>query len=185
MKNPKRRGRMSEETIREKSGKTGAEWFQFLDKAGASVWEHRQIAAFLRENEEVSPWWAQMLSVAYEHERGIRQRFQKCDGRFSASAGRTMNVPLSKLFAAWAQEKLRRKWLAGADLEVTSTTKNKYFRAKWDGGKSRLSVGFYAKGTAKSQVAVDHEALADSAQCLRMKKYWSGALDRLQVKLKG
>lgn len=185
MKNPKQRGRMSEETIREKTRKKSAEWFQILDKAGASAWEHRQIAAFLGKEEKVSPWWAQMLSVAYERERGIRQRFQKCDGRFSASASRTMNVPLSKLFAAWAEEKLRRKWLAGADLEVTTITKDKYFRAKWDGGKSRLSVGFYAKGTAKSQVAVDHEALADSAQCLRMKRYWSDALDRLQVKLKG
>jgi hypothetical protein len=183
MKKMREQGRMSEAMVKEKSGKTRAEWFLILDKAGAEGWEHHQIAAYLHEKQHVSPWWAQMVSVEYKHERGIRQKFQKCDGQFSASASRTMNVPLSKLFAAWADEKLRRTWLADVDLEVTTTTKNKYFRAKWDGGKTRLNVGFYAKGPGKSQVAVDHEKLLDSKECARMKEYWSDALDRLQATL--
>lgn len=44
-----------------------------------------------------------MVAVGYEHERGIRQKFQKCDGRFSASGSRTM----VKAYAAWTDEKLR------------------------------------------------------------------------------
>jgi hypothetical protein len=183
MKEPNHQGRMSDETLKEKSGRASAEWFRILDKAGAGKWEHRQIAAYLRDKQKVSPWWSQMISVEYERARGIRQKFQKCDGRFSASASRTISVPLGKLFEAWADARLRRKWLAEADMEVTKTTKNKYFRAKWDGGKSRLSVGFYAKGPGKSQVAVDHERLADSKECARIKEYWSGALDRLQATL--
>jgi hypothetical protein len=180
MKTARQRNQAGQRAVKEKSGKSRAEWFAILDKAGAKGWKHHDISAYLRDREGVSPWWSQMISVDYERERGIRQLFQKCDGAFSASASRTVSVPLSRLFRVWADEQMRRKWMGKANLEVTTTTKNKYFRAKWDGGKSRLSVGFYARGQGKSQVAVDHEKLTDPKECARMKVYWSEALDRLE-----
>lgn len=180
MKKPREQKRSSDEAVKAKSGKTWAEWFKILDKAGAKKWQHKEIARFLSEKQKVSPWWSQMISVGYERGRGIRQKFQKCDGEFSASASRTLNVPLSRLYEAWADEKLRCEWLPDAEMEVTSLTKQKYFRAKWDGGASRLSVGFYAKGPLKSQVAVDHEKLASADDCGKMKSYWFEALNRLE-----
>ena len=57
----------------------------------------------------------QMVAVGYEHERGIRQKFQKCDGRFSASGSRTM----AKAYAAWTDEKSRESWLPGSEMEIT------------------------------------------------------------------
>lgn len=185
MKKLREQKRSSDEAVKTKTGKIWAQWFQILDGTGAREWEHRRIAAYLHAKEKLSPWWSQMVSVAYERERGIRQKFQKCDGEFSASASRTMNVRLAKLFLAWTDEKLRSKWLPGAATEVTSTTKDKYFRAKWNGGESRLSVGFYAKGPGKSQVAVDHEKLANAKECARMKAHWFDALNRLQALLQG
>jgi hypothetical protein len=183
MRKTKRQNGASDATVKQKSGKSWSEWFEILDEAGAREWRHKQIAAYLREKRKVSPWWSQTVSVGYEHERGIRRKFQKCDGEFSASASRTIGVPLETLYCAWVDKNARRKWLPAADLEVTTTTKNKYFRAKWNGGKSRLSVGFYGKGPAKSQVAVDHEKLAHSGECVKMKAYWSDALSRLQAQL--
>jgi hypothetical protein len=180
MKKPREQKRASDEAVKEKSGKTWEEWFKILDRAGAKEWEHKQISSYLFEKQKVSPWWSQMISVGYERERGIRQQFQKCDGEFSASGSRTVNVPLAKLYEAWADEKQRKKWLPGVDMEVT-TTKGKYFRAKWDGGKSRLSVGFYARGPQKSQVAVDHEKLGNAKECAKMKAYWFEVLNRLQA----
>jgi len=120
-----------------------------------------------------------MVSVGYEHERGLRQKFQKCDGEFSASGSRTLAVPLAKAYAAWTDEKLRAKWLPDAPMEITSATPGKYVRAKWDGG-TRLSVGFVSKGPEKAQVAVDHEKLANSSECAKMKSYWFAALNRLE-----
>ncbi len=181
MKKPRETKRSSDEAVKAKTGKIWAEWFKILDKAGAQKWPHKEIAAYLHEK-KVPPWWGQMVAVGYEHERGIRQKFQKCDGEFSASGSRTMIVPLARAYAAWTHEKLRQRWLPGARIEITTATPGKYVRAKWNEG-TRLSVGFYSKGSAKTQVAVDHSKLANSKQCARMKSYWFHALHRLETVL--
>jgi len=180
MKKPREAKRMSDDAVKERTGRVWAEWYKILDKAGAKKWQHREISAYLKKEEKVRPWWCQMIAVDYEHARGIREKFQKCDGEFAASGSRTMNVPMTKLYEAWADEKLRQRWLSGATLEITTATPNKSLRAKWDGGTSRLSVNFYAKGTGKSQAAVDHMKLATSKECAKMKSYWFDALNRLQ-----
>lgn len=179
MKKPREARRMSDESVKERTGKVWAEWFKILDKAGAKKWVHKDIAKYLSEKRNVGPWWSQMVSVVYEHERGIRQKFQKCDGEFSASGSRTIVVPLAKAYAAWTDEKLRQRWLPGAKIEITTATPGKYVRAKWN-SDSRLSVGFYGKGARKTQVAVDHMKLANSKECAKMKSYWFAALNRLQ-----
>lgn len=178
MKKPRETKRSSDEAVKAKTGKVWAEWFRILDKAGAKKWAHKEIAAYLHEKQKVSAWWSQMVSVGYEHERGLRQKFQKCDGEFSSGGSRTMTVPLAKAYAAWTDEKLRKHWLPDGKLEITTATPGKYVRGKW--GTSRLSVGFIGKGAAKTQVAVDHGKLASSRESAKMKAYWFAALDRLQ-----
>jgi len=112
-----------------------------------------------------------MVAVAYEHERGIREKFQKCDGEFAASGSRTLGVPIAEAYEAWTNEKLRRDWLEDAELEITTATPSKSIRGKWDGGSSRLSVNFYGKGAAKCQVTVDHMKLRSSKECAKMKTF--------------
>lgn len=184
MKKPRETKRSSDEAVKAKTGKVWAEWFRILDKADAKKWPHKEIAAYLHDKQDVSPWWAQMVSVGYEHERGIRQKFQKCDGEFSASGSRTLAVPLAKAYAAWTDERLRAKWLPDAPMEITTATPGKYVRAKWD-GDTRLSVGFYSKGPGRAQVAVDHGKLANSRESAKMKSYWFAALNRLQGLVEG
>ena len=94
-----------------------------------------------------------------------------------------MAAPMAKAFAAWTDDKLRKKWLPDGKLEITTATPGKWVRGRW--GDSRLSVGFYAKGGAKTQVAVDHGKLADSKESAKMKDYWYEALNSLQAMLEG
>jgi len=183
MKKPRTQKRMSDEAVKARTGKVWAEWFEILDQAGAKKWQHKEISAYLADSHQVGPWWTQMIAVPYEHARRIRQKFQKCDGEFAASGSRTLNVPMSKLYEAWTDEKLRRRWLPDAKMEITTATRNKSLRAKWDEGKSRLSVNFYAKGAGKAQAAVDHMKLASSKECAKMKNYWFEALNRLESQL--
>jgi hypothetical protein len=178
MRKPRETKRSTDEAVKAKTGKVWAEWFGILDKAGAKKWPHKEIAAHLLQK-KVPGWWCQMVAVEYEHERRIRQKFQKCDGEFSASGSRTMIVPLARAYAAWTDEKLRQTWLPGAKIEITTATPGKYVRAKWN-EKTRLSVGFYSKGPERTQVAVDHSKLANSKECARMKSYWFHALNRLE-----
>jgi hypothetical protein len=184
MKKPRETERSSDEAVKAKTGKVWAEWFKILDKAGAKKWPHKEIAAYLHEKQKVPSWWCQMVAVAYERERGLRQKFQKCDGAFSASASRTIAVPLAKAFEGWTNDKLRRRWLPDAPLEITTATPGKYVRAKWDEG-TRLNVGFYTTPGGKTRVAVDHEKLASSKECEEKKSYWSAALNRLEEALEG
>ena len=183
MKKPRTHKAMSDKAVREKTGKVWAEWFEILDQAGAKKLSHQEICAYLKRTHQVGPWWTQMIAVPYEHARGLREKFQKCDGEFAASGSRTLNVPVSKLYEAWTDAKLRRRWLRDAKMEITTATRNKSLRAKWGDGQSRLSVNFYPKGAAKCQAAVDHMKLASSAECAKMKQYWFEALNRLEEQL--
>ena len=175
---PKKNKRSSDAAVKAKTGKVWAEWFAILDKAGAKKMPHKEIATYLHEKQKLPGWWAQMVAVGYEHERGLRQKFQKCDGQFSASGSRTMAAPMAKAFAAWTDDKMRSKWLPDGKLEITTATPGKYVRGKW--GDTRLSVGFYSKGSNKTQVAVDHEKLRNAKDVLKMKSFWFEALNRLE-----
>jgi hypothetical protein len=178
MRKPKENKRASDQAVRAKTGMDWGQWFKILDKAGAKKMTHTEIAAYLRKEQGVGTWWNQMVAVAYEHERGLRGKFQKFDGGFSASGSRTIAAPMEKAFAAWADDTLRKRWLPDGKLEITSATPGKYVRGKW--GASRLSVGFFGKGAAKTQVAVEHAKLASSKESARMKDYWFAALNRFR-----
>jgi hypothetical protein len=185
VKKPREGKRTSDEVLVAKTGAPWAEWFKILDKAGAKKWQHKEISEYLYCKRKVSGWWSQMISVGNEHERGIRGKFQKCDGQFSASASRTIGVTLAKAYDAWVNKTLRSRWLPGAEMEITTATPGKSIRAKWDGGKSRLSVNFYGKGPSKTQVVADHMKLESSKEAAKMKAYWCEAFERMQRTFEG
>jgi hypothetical protein len=183
MKKPNTQKRMNDDAVKSKTGKTLSEWFRILDDLGAKKLPHKEIVKHLHEKENVPGWWCQMVTVEYERARGLRELHQKSSGEFAASASRTLDAPLSKVYEAWADETQRSRWLPKGNIQVTTATKNKYFRAAWDGNKSRINVGFYAKGTDRCQVALDHEKLRSAAECAKMKKHWHAAFTQLETYL--
>jgi hypothetical protein len=174
---------VSSEAVRAKTGRTWAEWFAILDEAGAQTLSHLQIARDLQEVHGVPDWWCQMVTVGYEQARGLREAHQKTDG-FTASASRTLGVPLAVLYEAWADESKQAVWLGEAGFTVRKATPDKSLRITWSDG-SGVDVGFYAKGEAKSQVAIQHSKLPDAETSARLKAFWSAALDRLKAIVEG
>jgi hypothetical protein len=174
---------ISSDAVRAKTGKGWAEWFAVLDQAGASAWPHKEIATYMHDVCGCPPWWSQMVTVGYEQARGLRVKHQKCDGEFSASASKTLSVPVAALFAAWHDPKARSKWLPdGKGLTVRKATENKSLRITWPDG-TNVDVNFFTKGDAKSQVAVEHGKLAGTADVPRVKEFWATALAKLQTLL--
>lgn len=171
---------VSNTAIEKATGKTWPEWFVFLDKAEMHKQPHKQIAEYVYEHLKKG-WWSQMVAVGYEQARGLRNVHERPDG-YECSVSKTINAPLSKLYDAWADETKRHAWLL-EKLEVTSKTENKYFNARWKDNKTRIVVGFYAKGEAKSQVAVAHTKLASAQDVEAMKKFWHEKLDLLAERL--
>ena len=121
----------------------------------------------------------QMLTLSFDISPG-----QGADGSFSASASKTVAVPVDRLYEAFADAALRARWLSG-DLEVATTVPAKTFRAGWEDGLSRIVAGFTAKGAGKAQVALQHEKLPDAATAAKLKAFWRDRLDALKTLLEG
>jgi len=169
---------IGDEAVRARTGKTWAEWFTLLDAAGAKEMTHPQITAIL-DAQGIDGWWCQMVTVGYEQERGLRQKHQKTDG-FAAGVSRTFAVPLAALYAAWHDERTRRRWLGDHALTIRKVTQDKSMRITWAVDGTNVEVNFYAKGAAKSQAAVQHGKLAGPDDVERLKAFWAEALDRLK-----
>jgi uncharacterized protein YndB with AHSA1/START domain len=174
--------RMSDEAVKAKTGKTWKEWFALLDKAGAKKMSHQEIVKYLHTKQDVGPWWQQMVTVTYERARGLRDVHQKPSG-YEISVSRTINVPIAKLYHAFANDKARNAWLAEDGLAVRKATANKSMRVTWNDVKTSLEISFLSKGDAKSQVVVQHSKLPNAKASTTMKTYWGKALDRLRASL--
>ena len=169
---------MTDEVIKAKTGCTWERWVGALDYHHAADKSHREIAALVNTKFKVGPWWGQMVTVGYERIKGLRARGQRRDGSYEAGKSRTYNVPVTTLFEAWADARMRRRWLDGAKVKVRTATAPKSMRLGWDDG-TIVAVGFESKGTSKSTVALAHTKLPDKETATRLKEYWAERLDAL------
>ncbi len=167
---------MTDAAIKERTGKDWAGWFAALDKAGAAKLDHKAIARLAREDMGAGAWYGQMVAVSYERARGIRAMNQKCDGEFSVSVTRVMDVSLPKLYAVATAAP--QAWFPKGAFEETSRTRDKYWRGKWKSG--RLEVGFYAKGAGKAQIALQSNKLPNAEAVEKERMVWKKAIDKLQ-----
>jgi uncharacterized protein YndB with AHSA1/START domain len=139
---------------------------------------HRDIAALVNETFKIDGWWSQSVTVGYERIKGLRERGQRRDGLYEAGKSRTFNVPVTTLFDAWADAKVRVRWLTGAAVKVRTKTRPKSMRLGWPDG-TIVAIGFTAKGSSKSSVALAHTKLPDQETAKRLREQWSKWLDAL------
>ncbi|MGH2538207.1 MAG: SRPBCC family protein [Candidatus Promineifilaceae bacterium] len=170
--------------MRQATGKGWQEWFAVLDAAGGRELDHKAIVAVLSQKEGVAPWWQQQITVGFERARGLREAHETPAG-FQVGRSRTLAAPVERVFAAWHDERLRRRWLPNPEVEVRRATENKSLRITWADGRSRLDVELYPKGPDKTQVSVQHSKLEDAAAAAEMKAYWANALTALKKLVEG
>jgi hypothetical protein len=169
---------MSDAVIKAKTGCTWERWVYALDRNGAAKLSHGEIAALVSTKYKVGDWWTQTVTVGYERIKGLRARGQRRDGTYEASKSRTFNVPVATLFDAWADDRLRKRWLDASVGRVRTSIAEKSMRL--DGqDRTIVAVGFIPKGSAKSAVAIQHTRLRDRASADRLKEYWSERLTAL------
>lgn len=174
---------MSDDAVKAKTGKTWAQWFTVLDKAGARKMPHREIARLLYDKYKVPGWWAQMVTVGYERARGLRQVHQTATG-YSVNSSRTIDAPVSAVFRAWQHAATRRRWL-NEKFTLRKATRNKSLRITWADGKTNVEVNLYAKGPRRSQVAVQHNKLPGAKDVPAKKKFWAARLEKLAATVAG
>ena len=175
------RARVSDDAVLAKTGKNWQQWFRLLDREGARELDHQGIVA-IASRHGAGPWWAQMVTVCYEQERGKRVAHQRPAG-FEISRTRTIAAAAKEVFAAFEDKKRRARWLGkDAGCTIRKATPHKSLRITWIDGKTSVEVGIYPKGP-KTQVAAQHSKLANAREAERMKVYWGDALDRLRALL--
>lgn len=174
-------GGIGDAAVKKATGRTWSEWRGVLDRAGAAKMAHKDIVILVHEKYKVGDWWSQMVTVGYEQARGLREKHQKPDG-YEISGSKTVAVPLGTLFGAWLNANLRKKWL-NAGITIRRATPKKSMRMTWSDGRTSVDANFYAKGTGKSMVSLNHRKLSDAAAAKKMKTYWATRLARLQAML--
>ncbi len=175
--------RIGDEAVRAKTGKGWEEWFELLDRAGASKQSHGEIALALSKDHGVPAWWAQTITVEYEWARGLREKHEGPEG-YQVGATRTIAAPVEEVWRAWEDEALRERWLPGGGLSVRTATKPKSARYDWHEG-GRLAVYFVETGTSKTRLQVQHERLPDKASAKRAQADWRERLKALKALLEG
>lgn len=175
-------GGIGSEAVQKATGKSWAAWIKLLDTAGCRKLDHKAIVAVVHKKApDLNGWWGQMVTVGYEQARGLREKHQK-PGGYEIGGSRTVNVPVSKLFRAFADARSRAKWLA-EPITIRKSTRDKSLRITWSDGKSRVEANFYSKGDGKSQVAVQHGKLASAREAAKYKAFWSKRLAALKSEL--
>jgi hypothetical protein len=167
---------MSDESVSKRTGRTWAQWVRLLDAGKASEKPHREIAEYV-SSLGMPSWWSQTVTVGYERIRGLRDRGQRRGGGYEATKSRTFAVPVERLFDAFAEARVRRRWL-GPKVTVRRATPHKSMRLSWDDG-TPVVLGFFSRGAAKSMVAIAHQKLPDRPAAEEMKRVWSERFDRL------
>src|ERR1051325_3591131 len=107
-----------------------------------------------------------MVTVTCERERGLRQVHETAAG-YVANVSRTFAMSVGELFDAFRRaakkEKYKeRKATAPQSLGVTAPD------------DTSVEVAFYAKGSGKSSVAVQHSKLGSQKDVAKRKEYWRG-----------
>jgi hypothetical protein len=69
--------RISDKAVQAGTGKGWDEWFRLLDARHTQGEGHTARARHLREQYGLSPWWAQVIAIRYEWERGLRGEGQE------------------------------------------------------------------------------------------------------------
>lgn len=157
---------ISDDAVREATGRPRSEWYAMLDDAEAATWRHKEIASWLADEHGVDAWWAQHLTVAYEQARGIREPGQRQDGSFEASVSRTVALDPADALRALAA-------VVAAELEVEPlalnlTAKHPTARFPLDSGEFVLASASPV-GAGRSSIGLTWGRMSDGTRLAEIK----------------
>ena len=160
----------SDDAIRERTGRGWEEWFDLLDEAAAER-PHREIARWVAGRLDIHPlaWNAQAVTAGYERTRGLRLRGGVNDS--TATATKTVAVPVDRLYDAFVDEPLRASWLPDGELRERTATKPKSARFDWRRREPRPRR-LRGQGRGQEHRGAPARATRRDPETERMKTFW-------------
>ena len=178
----KRVNSVSDDTVKAKTGKTWEEWYKILEKSGARMMQHDEIARFAHKQLGLTRWWGSLLAVGYEQEHGMREPYQRDIGS-EVDRSRTMAAPRAAVWAAFNDRALLDRWLPGLAFEVHKSTPDRILILNWP-DDTRVTVTLTQR-SAKTKVAISHEKVPGLEEVRRLQDFWAEALERLRIVVEG
>ena len=171
---------MTEAAITTGTGAGWDHWFRLLDGWGGVERSHTDIARFVRDEQGVSGWWAQAVTVGYERARGLRAMHQTKRG-FEVSVSKTIAAPPADVWRALLEPERRRRWIEAGALGRRRTTGSigRSTSFAGPGDRSRVAVAIDPRGDGRATVTVTHEGLGDAEDVATRRAAWRERLDRL------
>ena len=166
------------------TGKTPEQWFAIIEKSGKSERPHSEIACYLYEEQNISYWWAQQITVDYEKFIGRRMTGQTEDGRFQIGVNKTVSASKDALWDYLCSEDgLSLLCNEGAEAEITTSKSNSHFRMRWRmpawSSHSILQVRVTDKGKGKTTLSFHQEKLPDAKARESMRERWRTTSERI------
>ena len=170
---------ISDDAVLLKTGKTWEEWFALLDTASARDRKHKDNAVWLASEHGVNAWWCQMITTAYERARGLRDKYQRPDGRFQGSVSKTFEVGDDVLYRFWVNDGERARWL-NEPVEITASTPPKSIRLTMATDGTKVDAYLLSVGDGRARLTINHGKLPDSAAVDQRKAFWKERLEVLR-----
>lgn len=176
---------MSVEPIEKYSSKTWKQWVKELDSKGARKLKHNDIAILTRElidngwwdkkEQPKTNWWAQGIAICYEQHCGLRIAGQQADGLFAVTVSKTITGDVDKVFKKFSKIGIENKH---DDVRISHTPKRSYWRTNL-ADKTKLEVGFEAKGDDKVLITFSQSKIVDPTVMDKQKVYWKKIAEKV------
>jgi hypothetical protein len=175
---------MNTQAIEKATGKSWDEWLKVFEGMKARDLPHKEIVLKIIDVGGVTPWWAQMITVAYEQH--IRRRIpgQRSSGKFQVTASRTVDGTLDAALKGWLRVTAGRREFLKVPIARPATISPKgkyiYWRCGLANG-SRLDMSIYERAPGKTVIALGHENLASLKEIDRWRTFWKSQLAEVTV----
>jgi len=192
---PRSRARAGEAGVIKKTGHGYEHWFAVLDALGAAAKGHTASAAHLFRDQGVPSWYCQMITVAYERERGLRAMNQSCAGDFQVNVSKVVPVSMAEVLDVFRSPRRRSEWLKSADPALVrpmeaalSGPKPREIKVR-DAGLARLrypwesgavEIAVMGKPNGRTSVVASMTKLAGPEEVEKRRGQWRDALDGLK-----
>ena len=191
----KARSHTSEAGLIKKTGHGYDHWFAVLDSFGAAAKGHTASAAHLYRDHGVPSWHCQMVTVAYERERGLRAINQSCAGDFQVNVSKVVHSSVAEVVDVLRSASRRAQWLKSADPALNRALEAALrgpkprevkvrdaglarLRYPWDSGRAEIAIT--GKPNGRTSVVASMTKLAGPEEVEERRAQWRDALEGLK-----
>ena len=191
---------ISDEAVRNATGRDWSDWFEFLDQRGADDLSHKEIVALLRDEGGVARgWWCQNVTNEFEKNIGRRETGSTVDDEYQIGVQKTLPIDVPTAWELMTSAQGMREWLdvdepaperpgetvsssSGHEYELRTIKKHERLRLRrtdpQTGASTTVQLTLVPRKTGTS-IHFHHEGLADSEERERLREHWRAVAGRI------